>query len=98
MSIWLQGLEVSAIGMLVVFIGLVLLIILISLIRSFSSKDKQSDSAAPALAAAAPVPQAPVHQGVDPKVVAAITAALTAYYEAQPGYTGGFIVRRIKRK
>lgn len=103
MSVWISGLQVAAIGMMVVFSGLVLLIGVISLIKAFSGREK-APKAAPAPAqvaapAAAPVQAAPqVLAGEDPQVVAAITAALSVVLgQQQAAPAGGFIVRRIRR-
>ncbi len=98
MNIWLEGLRVAAVGMGVVFTGLVLLIVLISLTRAFSgSGEEQKPKAAPLKAPPAPAPAAPVFQEEDPQVVAAITAALAAMYQEQPQPVSGFVVRRIRR-
>lgn len=43
-----------------------------------------------------PLPEAPVEEGITPETVAAITAALMAFYE-QENVKCDFVVRRIKR-
>ena len=105
MNVWIHGLQVAAIGIMVVFAGLVLLIACVTLIKAFSVKETPKKAVlaeVPAPVAAAPQVQAAplVYQGEDPQVVAAITAALSVMLAPQPKAsvpTGGFIVRRIKR-
>ena len=91
------GLGVTAIGILIVFFGLVVLIGLIKVI-SLASQDRKkakAPAAAPAVApvAAAPaVQEAPAQQN-DDALIAAITAAVAACMENGAAFT----VRRVKR-
>ncbi len=93
----LFGLSVAAIGMLVVFAGLIILIGSIKVIgwvSKLGDRKKSQPKAAPAPApviAAAPAPV--VEAGVTPEIVAAITAAIAAVWQAPTGFT----VRHIKR-
>jgi len=91
----LFGLSVAAIGLLVVFSGLVLLIGCIKLI-SLAGKDRKVKKAAPVEA----VEETPVFsadsaadEGISPDVIAAITAAVAAVWQGDTG----FVVRRVRR-
>lgn len=87
------------VGMLVVFCGLVILIACISVMTSITGRKK-----APKAAAAAPAPKAapaPVQAEPEPEeddgaVIAAITAAIAAIWQAE-GKESGFVVRRVRR-
>lgn len=92
------GLSVAAIGMLVVFAGLIILIVSvkgISLLAGIKGKkknaapEKASAPASPAVSAAS----APATEGISPEVVAAITAAINVVWQGGNGLT----VRHIKR-
>lgn len=91
----LFGLSVAAIGIMVVFAGLVLLIGCVKLITLASTerKTKQDKPAAPAEKAVEPAPVAEIPQGVSPETIAAITAAIAAVWEGDTG----FVVRRVRR-
>lgn len=95
----LFGLSVTAIGMLVVFVGLVILIGCVKGISVFGKGGKRSKLSketekAPAPAALVEI-AAPdtAFGGIAPEIVAAITAALAAVWEGEKG----FVVRHIKR-
>ncbi|MCE5343709.1 MAG: OadG family protein [Eubacteriales bacterium] len=93
----LFGLSVMAIGLLVVFAGLVLLIYCIKLITLFSNgtgKKQQTavlESNVVEVEESAPVLE--LDPGVTPETVAAITAAIAAIWQEDTG----FIVRRVRR-
>lgn len=70
------GLELTALGMGVVFVSLIALTLLMWLLRLASPGEKQS--AATAVNPKTPPAQKPV-AGISPEVVAAITAAVSAY-------------------
>lgn len=92
----LFGLSTTAIGMLVVFFGLVVLIACISCMHALTGK-KENKPAPAAAAAPAPAPaeaEAPLED--DFAVIAAITAALTAVWQGENAQTG-FVVRRVRR-
>lgn len=100
MSKLLFGLSVALIGMFVVFVGLVILIGVIKLIKLASpgQQDKASaaDADVPAAAPrAVPAPRAvsAAPAGVSPEVLAAITAAIAAVWQGDTG----FVVRRVRR-
>lgn len=84
MSIFNEAISVTGIGLVIVFLGLIILIvfvyILAGLFHDRHSGQKAPEAPAPA-AAAAPAPVAApmvVEQGVDPQVVAVIAAAIAA--------------------
>lgn len=93
------SLSTMGVGMLVVFCGLVILIACISVMTSITGRKK-----APKAAAAAPAPKAapaPVQAEPEPEeddgaVIAAITAAIAAIWQAE-GKESGFVVRRVRR-
>ena len=89
-----DGAFYSVFGFLFVFIGISLLIVIFTLVGLAMKKanarkrtKKESDT---------PVLQIEEEEGVTPEVVAAITAALMAYYE-QENVKCDFVVRRIKK-
>lgn len=98
MNTLIFGISVALIGMLVVFVGLVILIGCIKLI-ALAGKDRNPTSpaiaeppAAPAFSAAAE-PAQNLGAGVTPDVLAAITAAIAAVWQGDTG----FVVRRVRR-
>lgn len=86
------GLSVTLLGMVVVFVGLIILIVCVKgislLSRTGEKKQKPVSIDAPALAA-----PAPTAEGISPDVIAAITAAVAAVWQGEQG----FVVRHIKR-
>lgn len=86
------GLSVTLLGMVVVFVGLIILIACVKgislLSRTGEKKQKQTSGDVPALAA-----PAPTAEGISPGVIAAITAAVAAVWQGEQG----FVVRHIKR-
>lgn len=87
MSIAAEALSVTGIGLLIVFAGLIILIVFVYLMACFFRRTERAQDAAvkvePAPAPApvvAPVAAAePAQEGIDPQVVAAISAAIAAY-------------------
>ncbi len=89
-------------GFLFVFIGILLLIIVITLLGKVVSQIEGKNKPKVKKEKSAPVTPAPPvtvksnAEEVDASVVAAITAALMAYYEAQ-GTNCEFVVKRIRK-
>lgn len=95
-NVLLESLNTALIGIIGVFLGLLLLIGVINLMRAFGIKDKP---AAPK-SAPAPVPAAPSAEeetGEDDGAVAAAIAAAIAMVLGQEGTTDGFVVKRFRR-
>lgn len=92
----LFGLGVTAVGMLVVFFGLIVLIGLIKIMTmlSQSKKPKEKETVAPApVAAPAPVEAEAAAPTQDDVLIAVISAAVAAAM----GEETGFVVRRVRR-
>lgn len=92
----LFGLGVTAVGMLVVFFGLIVLIGLIKIMTmlSQSKKPKEKEAVAPApVAAPAPVEAEAATPTQDDVLIAVISAAVAAAM----GEETGFVVRRVRR-
>ena len=95
MEKFMFGLGVMALGMVVVFVGLLILIGFIKILGSVTmagqkKKSKLTDNAAETVAEA---PAAPVVEaGIPAEVVAAITAAVAAVWQGG----NGFVVRHIR--
>ena len=92
----LFGLGVTAVGMLVVFFGLIVLIGLIKIMTmlSQSKKPKEMEVVAPApVAAPAPVEAEAAAPAQDDVLIAVISAAVAAAM----GEETGFVVRRVRR-
>lgn len=90
------GLSVALVGMSVVFVGLVILIGCIKLIKLAGGErtPKAAKTAATEIAAEpATAAQTAVAEGVTPDVLAAITAAIAAVWEGDTG----FVVRHVRR-
>lgn len=101
------GLSTALIGMLVVFIGLLILILCIVLMNKVNVHKKKKKDDRPA---AQPKPEAPGRpapdqpsgfEGIDPGVIAAISAAVACMLEKESDNgepeADGFVVRRIVR-
>ena len=90
------GVQVMLIGLVVVFVGLILLIICVKIMDKLVNKSEAGKPAAPAPAPVAPAPvSAPqVEAGISPEVLAAITAAICAYAPAGKS----LVVRSVRRK
>lgn len=98
MSTLIEGLSTAVIGMLVVFLGLILLIAVISLMRLFS--EGQKPAAQQKAAVPAPVSQPEAAEETmedDGAIVAAITAAISMLMQKE-GEDSSFVVRRIVRR
>lgn len=92
------GLSTTAIGMLVVFFGLVILICCIWVMTKITGRSAKKQKAAEPVAAA-PVEEetATEEETEDDSLVAVIAAAISAVWSRDGGAEGGFVVRRIKR-
>ena len=96
------GLSTTAVGMLVVFLGLVILIACISIMGLLNKQSGAGKKAASAPKATTPPPApvqpetvaAPVQPESDDQLIAVITAAIAAVWQ---GNQSGFVVRRVKR-
>lgn len=90
------GLSTTAVGMLVVFSGLIILIICIYGMTCLTGKNAKKPSApkaeAPVVQEAAPVIQAA--EETDEQLIAVITAAIAAVWQGQES---SFVVRRVRR-
>lgn len=92
MDILLSGLSTAGTGIIVVFVGLILLILSISVMALFRRRGQQPVAQeTPAETPAAPAPQPPVN---DDALIAVITAAVAAVWQ---GEKSGFVVRRVRR-
>lgn len=84
-------------GFVFVFVGITLLIVILSLLGKGMSKVNEKKAQQTAKKSAENVASAPVVEaGIPPEVVAAITAAVAAYMEQEQSKCE-FVVRRIKR-
>lgn len=96
------SLSTMGVGMLVVFSGLVILIACIYAMTVITGRKKaaKAPEAAPApKAAPTPAPAAaaePEPEADDGEIIAAITAAIAAIWQAE-GKESGFVVRRVRR-
>ncbi len=97
------GLSTTLVGILVVFLGLVILIACIYVMGALNkkadgSKNTAGPKPAPApMAAPAPVPPIQPEQEIaenDDALIAVITAAIAAVWQ---GEQSGFVVRRVRR-
>ena len=96
------GLSTTAIGMLVVFFGLIILILCIYGMTCLTKRnaDKpapqkaKAAAPAPAPAVAEAVPATPVAEETDEQLIAVITAAIAAVWQGQDS---SFVVRRVRR-
>ena len=85
MNIWGESLSVMGIGLVMVFLGLIILIAFVYLLAAIFSDHKKAAEAAEAPASApapapasAPAPAPAAFAGIDPQVVAVIAAAVCA--------------------
>ena len=96
------SLSTMGVGMLVVFTGLVILIACIYLMTSITGRQRAAakkemtlqKTPIPSLIPAAPAAEEPEED--DLQVIAAITAAIAAFWQDE-GSQSGFVVRRIRR-
>ena len=98
----MSGLGVAGVGMLVVFVGLIILIGFIKLLAIFSGERKpkkvetkpaETKAAVPVPVPAPAAPAAPVADGIPADVIAVITTAIAAVWDGG----NSFVVRRVKR-
>ena len=92
------GLGVMLIGLLVVFVGLIILIgfikILTMVTSHLSGEKKKASAPAPATEPVkAPVAAPAQPEGIPAEVIAAITAAIASVWQGETG----FVVRHVKR-
>lgn len=92
------GLSTTAVGMLVVFAGLIILIICIYGMTCLTGKNAKKPAApkaeaAPVQAEAAPAPLAAAEE-TDEQLIAVISAAIAAVWQGQGS---SFVVRRVTR-
>ncbi|MBR0228473.1 MAG: OadG family protein [Clostridia bacterium] len=93
------SLSTMGVGMLVVFSGLVILIACIyamTVVTGRKKAPKAEASPAPKAPAPAPVQAEPEPEEDDGAIIAAITAAIAAVWQAE-GKESGFVVRRVRR-
>lgn len=91
------GLSTTAVGMLVVFSGLIILIICIYGMTCLTGKNAKKPAAPKAEPAPAPVAAAPVQaaqEETDEQLIAVISAAIAAVWQGQGS---SFVVRRVTR-
>ncbi len=89
------GLSVTILGMVVVFVGLIVLILCVKAISLISGTKAPKQAAVPPAqhcVTVSSVSQAAA-QGPSPEVVAAITAAIAAMWQGETG----FVIRHMKR-
>ena len=94
----LFGLSVTLIGMLIVFVGLVILILCISLLKRISKeKRKAGDQPAEKAASDMPAEEPAASDAAVPneggELIAVLAAAVAAIWEGEQG----FVVRRVRR-
>ena len=95
MDILLSGLSTTATGMIVVFAGLVLLILSISVMTLFRRRGEKPSPVADISPEPLPSPAAPLNPAVnDDALIAVLTAAIAAVWQ---GEASGFVVRRVRR-
>jgi Na+-transporting methylmalonyl-CoA/oxaloacetate decarboxylase gamma subunit len=93
------GLSLTAIGLVVVFAGLILLIFFIKVISFFSNaRGTGKGTAAADVETDADIveealPAVEMEAGVTPEIIAAVTAAVAAIWQGETG----FVVRRVRR-
>ncbi len=99
MDILPAGLFVFILGLVVVFFGIIVIVLVVSIIGAIM-KRKSNKPKTEKPVAVAKAPQAvQASADVDDKVKAAIVAAITAYYFAENSSNSNceFVVRKIKR-
>ena len=94
----MMGLSTAAIGMIVVFLGLIILICAIQILGKFDKKEPEK-----ATVDVAPVMSEVVEEEIiedDTEVIAAITAALAVLLDTEKTddtQSQGFVVRRVRK-
>ena len=91
------SLSTTLVGMLVVFSGLIILIVCLTLMNKLmnAKKEKPAEAAAPAVVEA-PVQEEETAEVDDGAIIAAITAALACIWQENQEQSG-FVVRRVRR-
>ena len=93
----MQGLSTTLVGMLIVFFGLLVLIICITIMHKVMQTGQKAEPA-PEAPAAVPEPAAeeaePEEEADDGELIAVITAAVAAVWD---NAESGFVVRRVRR-
>lgn len=95
-SVLVEGLSTALVGMVGVFLGLVLLVAVINVMRLAAPGQKAPERAKSEAAEAPEAAPAAAGGEHDPVVVAAIVAAVQAVL-GKEGRASGFVVRRIRR-
>lgn len=97
-SNWFNGAYVFILGMLVVFFGITVIVLIISgigkIMSAKSVQPKEEEDEEPVYDTA--LATQPVYDGASPEVVAAITAVLSAYYFSNESNCE-FKIKKIKR-
>lgn len=103
MNTLMFGLSVTAVGLIIVFLGLALLIWCITLLRKISTEGREAPSGAVPGVESAQDPNLPavlgtavalaMEQQAQEQLIAVLTAAVSALWEGD----GGFVVRRVRR-
>ncbi len=96
------GLTVALIGILVVFVGLMILIGCIMVLTTMTKGKQKKQTAVPEAVPREPVPAAPVPEDTPAEadgseLAAVIAAAVASVWESKNGSGSGFVVRRITR-
>ena len=85
-------------GMLIVFLGITVLVLMIKLLGAVLDKDKKKGKTQENKTATVPAAQEPaVEEGITDEVKAAIIAAISAYYFGENTKTCEFKVKKIKK-
>ncbi len=99
MDILPAGLFVFILGLVVVFFGIAIIVLVVSIIGSIMKKNSAKPKTEKTVQVSQAPQPAPASSDVDDKVKAAIVAAITAYYFAENSSNPNceFVVRKIKR-
>ncbi len=93
----LLGLSTAGVGMLVVFVGLIILIACIYCMTSITGrKKKEQPQKAVPVSIPSPKPEPQAEETDDLQLIAVITAAIAAVWQSE-GKQSGFVVRRVRR-
>ncbi len=96
-NVLLEGLSTIVTGFIVVYLGLIILIGAISLMRLFSVKNKKPDDGLKAPAQPAPKADPAGSEGADAEIIACIAAAVASFTQDESDKSD-FIVRSIRRR
>ncbi len=95
MDIFLSGLSTAGTGIIVVFIGLTLLILSISVMALFRRRGGKPSPVAEITPEPLPAPETPPQPPMnDDALIAVLAAAVAAVWQ---GEKSGFVVRRVRR-